>query len=123
MRNIKQLVNIIALLGLLVALNQRMMAATSFQKIPPAENKGNEELTEKKAKAMLQRVNNNNTSKWFWDFDSMNDSEGWIIPKQFKGAIMGGAIWLSVQRDIQNRIKKFLSAILSSPLIRMSGFG
>jgi len=33
-----------------------------------------------------------------WDFDAMNDSEGWTIPDSMLGGTIGGAIWLRIQQ-------------------------
>jgi hypothetical protein len=33
-----------------------------------------------------------------WDFNSFGNREGWTIPDSLKGAVMGGSLWLTVQR-------------------------
>ena len=33
-----------------------------------------------------------------WDFNSYGNPEGWTIPDSLKGAVMGGSLWLTLQR-------------------------
>lgn len=72
-------------------------------------NNSNQVIKEKTEKSntitghkLNDKIENSQTYKWFWDFNKMNDSEGWTIPEPIKGAVMGGAIWLSIQQDVQN---------------------
>jgi hypothetical protein len=34
-----------------------------------------------------------------WDFNHLNDREGWIIPDLLGGAVGGGALWLKIRND------------------------
>ncbi len=44
----------------------------------------------------------NELTQWRWDFNTMNDSEGWTIPDSINGGIIGGAIWLTIQQGKKN---------------------
>ena len=33
-----------------------------------------------------------------WDFNSYGNTEGWTVPDSLKGAVMGGSLWLTIQR-------------------------
>jgi hypothetical protein len=33
-----------------------------------------------------------------WDFNSYGNTEGWTIPDSLNGAVMGGSLWLTIQR-------------------------
>jgi len=37
-----------------------------------------------------------NKSKWCWDFNHYDNTEGWVIPEEFEGKVMGGALCLRI---------------------------
>jgi hypothetical protein len=38
-------------------------------------------------------------TRYRWDFNSYGNTEGWTIPDPLKGAVMGGSLWLTFQRE------------------------
>ena len=40
-------------------------------------------------------------SRWFWGFDRFNETEGWTIPDSLNGKVSGGALWITIRRDLK----------------------
>lgn len=60
-------------------------------------------------------------AEWRWDFDRWGDLEGWTVPKSMRGAVSGGALWLTMQGDPDRtqweyHAQMFLKATLSAPV-------
>ena len=40
-----------------------------------------------------------------WDFDRNSDSEGWTVPTDMGGAVMGGSLWLTLSPKERDPLK------------------
>ena len=44
-------------------------------------------------------IDNPSESKWFWNFDKWNNTDGWSVPGILNGSVTGGALWLTIQLE------------------------
>jgi len=87
MHNLKQLILVLLMPVILSTSNQKFAAR----------------LSESTEKGISKIEFNKSAPGFFWDFDKMNDNEGWMIPEQLRGAIIGGAVWLTIGQEFHKR--------------------